>query len=83
MPLRQPLRCATSRSCGPGKSSRPASSRQLNREIGRSVLFVEQNIDMIRSMAQRCDVMDKERIVDQVAPEQLADDDVVRRYLAV
>jgi urea transport system ATP-binding protein len=57
--------------------------RELNREIGLSVLFVEQNIDMILSMAQRCYVMDKGRIVDQVAPEQLADDAVVRKYLAV
>jgi len=57
--------------------------RELNREIGLSVLFVEQNIDMILSMAQRCYVMDKGRIVGQVAPEQLADDSVVRKYLAV
>jgi urea ABC transporter ATP-binding protein UrtE len=57
--------------------------RDLNRDIGLSVLFVEQNIDMILSMAQRCYVMDKGRIVDQVAPEQLADDSVVRKYLAV
>jgi len=28
-------------------------------------------------------VMDKGRIVGQVAPEQLADDSVVRKYLAV
>jgi len=57
--------------------------RALNREIGLSVLFVEQNIDMILSLAQRCYVMDKGRIVDQVAPEQLADDSVVRKYLAI
>ncbi|MEO8936211.1 MAG: ABC transporter ATP-binding protein [Burkholderiaceae bacterium] len=57
--------------------------RELNRELGLSVLFVEQNIDMILSMAQRCYVMDKGRIVAQVAPEQLADDSVVRKYLAV
>jgi urea transport system ATP-binding protein len=57
--------------------------RELNKELGLSVLFVEQNIDMILSMAQRCYVMDKGRIVDQVAPEQLKDDTVVRKYLAV
>jgi branched-chain amino acid transport system ATP-binding protein len=56
---------------------------ELNRELGLSVLFVEQNIDMILSIAQRCYVMDKGRIVDQVAPAQLADDSVVRKYLAV
>lgn len=57
--------------------------RQLNKEIGLTVLFVEQNIDMIMHMAQRCYVMDKGRIVDEVAPEKLADPAVVRRYLAV
>jgi len=57
--------------------------RRLNSEIGLTVLFVEQNIDMILSMAQRCYVMDKGRIVDVFAPEQLADANVVRRYLAV
>jgi len=57
--------------------------KALNREIGLSVLFVEQNIDMIMSMAQRCYVMDKGRIVGQVAPAELADDTVVRRWLAV
>ena len=57
--------------------------RELNRDLGLSVLFVEQNIDMILSMAQRCYVMDKGRIVAQVTPEELADDSVVRQHLAV
>ena len=57
--------------------------KQLNAEIGLTVLFVEQNIDMIMSMAQRCYVMDKGTVIDQVAPEQLSSDAVVRRYLAV
>ena len=56
--------------------------RELNKEIGLTVLFVEQNVDMIMHMAQRCYVMDKGRIVDEVAPEKLADPAVVRRYLA-
>jgi urea transport system ATP-binding protein len=57
--------------------------KKLNSEIGLTVLFVEQNIDMIISMAQRCYVMDKGKIIDEVSPEQLANDAVVRRYLAV
>jgi urea transport system ATP-binding protein len=57
--------------------------KQLNAEIGLTVLFVEQNIDMIMSMAQRCYVMDKGTVIDQVAPGQLSSDAVVRRYLAV
>jgi urea transport system ATP-binding protein len=57
--------------------------KKLNAEIGLTVLFVEQNIDMIISMAQRCYVMDKGAIVDQVAPGDLADDKVMRKYLAI
>jgi ABC-type branched-subunit amino acid transport system ATPase component len=52
-------------------------------QLGLTVLFVEQNVDMITHMAQRCYVMDKGRIVDEVSPQQLADANVVRRYLAV
>jgi branched-chain amino acid transport system ATP-binding protein len=57
--------------------------KKLNAEIGLTVLFVDQNIDMIMSMAQRCYVMDKGAIVDQVAPGDLADDKVMRKYLAI
>src|SRR5258708_540172 len=57
--------------------------KKLNAEIGLTVLFVEQNIDMIMSMAQRCYVMDKGTVIDEVAPEHLASDLVVRKYLAV
>jgi urea transport system ATP-binding protein len=42
--------------------------RKLNAEIGLTVLFVEQNIDMILSVAQRCWVMGKGAIADQVRP---------------
>lgn len=56
---------------------------QLNRELGLTVLFVEQNLDMILSMAQRCYVMDKGRIIAEVDPEELHDRSAVRRYLAV
>ncbi len=38
-------------------------SVELNQKTGVSIILVEQNIDMIRAMAQRCYVMDKGRIV--------------------
>jgi urea ABC transporter ATP-binding protein UrtE len=56
---------------------------ELNRSTGLTVVLVEQNIDMIRAMAQRCYVMDKGRIVAELTPAMLDDHDVVRRYLAV
>ncbi len=36
---------------------------ELNRRTGLTIVLVEQNIDMIRAMAQRCYVMDKGRLV--------------------
>ncbi|KQT84129.1 ABC transporter ATP-binding protein [Aurantimonas sp. Leaf443] len=56
---------------------------ELNRTTGVTIVFVEQNIDMIRAMAQRAYVMDKGRITAEIAPGALDDRDAVRRYLAV
>lgn len=56
---------------------------ELNRSTGLTVVLVEQNIDMIRAMAQRCYVMDKGRVVTELTPAMLEDRDVVRRHLAV
>jgi urea ABC transporter ATP-binding protein UrtE len=55
----------------------------LNRRTGLTVVLVEQNIDMIRAMAQRCYVMDKGRIVAELTSAMLDDSEVVRRHLAV
>ena len=56
---------------------------ELNRATGVTIVLVEQNLDMIRAMAQRCYVMDKGRIV--AALDHTALDDVaeMRRHLAV
>lgn len=56
---------------------------ELNRTTGVAIAFVEQNIDMIRAMAQRCYVMDKGRITAELTPEMLDSRETVRRYLAV
>jgi urea ABC transporter ATP-binding protein UrtE len=56
---------------------------ELNRQTGLTVVLVEQNIDMIRAMAQRCYVMDKGRIVAELTSAMLDDSEVVRRHLAV
>jgi len=56
---------------------------QLNKDTGVTVVLVEQNIDMIRAMAQRCYVMDKGRIVAELEREALADGEAMRRHLAV
>jgi branched-chain amino acid transport system ATP-binding protein len=46
-------------------------------------VFVEQNLDLIRAMAQRSYVMDKGRIVAELTARDLDDRDLVRRHLAV
>ena len=55
----------------------------LNRRTNVAIIFVEQNLDMIRAMAQRCYVMDKGRIVAALTPADLDNREVVRRHLAV
>jgi urea ABC transporter ATP-binding protein UrtE len=55
----------------------------LNRRTDVTIVVVEQNLDMIRAMAQRCYVMDKGRIVAALTPADLDDRDLVRRHLAV
>ena len=56
---------------------------ELNRTAGTTIVFVEQNLDMIRAMAQRCYVMDKGRVVAELSREALDDRATVQRYLAV
>ena len=55
----------------------------LNAKSGLGVVFVEQNIDMIRAMAQRCYVMDKGRITAALTRADLDNQDLIRSYLSV
>jgi branched-chain amino acid transport system ATP-binding protein len=57
--------------------------RTLNAETGVAVLLVEQNLDLIVSLARRGYVMDKGRIVAALGPDEIASRDVVRRSLAL
>jgi urea ABC transporter ATP-binding protein UrtE len=52
-------------------------------ETGIGVLLVEQNMGMVESVANRCCVMDKGRIVDTLNRAQLADEDLIRSVLAL
>lgn len=55
----------------------------LNHRTGVTIILVEQNLDMIRAMAQRCYVMDKGRIVANLGRAALDDAAEMRRHLAV
>jgi urea transport system ATP-binding protein len=57
--------------------------RRVNRELGTTVLFVEQNLDVIMSLAQRCYVMDKGRIVAERQGDELADRELAKRDLQI
>jgi branched-chain amino acid transport system ATP-binding protein len=57
--------------------------RRLNAEAGVTVLFVEQNLDLIVSLADRGFVMDKGRIVASLGRDEIRSQDVVRRHLAL
>jgi branched-chain amino acid transport system ATP-binding protein len=56
---------------------------ELNRSMGLTVLFVEQNLEMIQAMAQRCYVMDKGLVIEELDPAMLSDPEVVRRCLSI
>jgi urea transport system ATP-binding protein len=56
---------------------------KINKDLGTTILFVEQNLDMIMVMTQRCYVMDKGRIVTELPSQALADRDVVKRHLQI
>jgi len=55
----------------------------INDELGTTVLFVEQNLGVIREMADRCYAMERGTFVDELGPETLVDEDAIAAYLAV
>jgi len=56
---------------------------KITRDTGIGVLLVEQNMGMVESVASRCSVMDKGRIVSTLDRSQLADEALIRQYLAL
>ncbi|AZH27188.1 ABC transporter ATP-binding protein [Haloplanus aerogenes] len=55
----------------------------INEEFGVTVLFVEQNLQVIRELSERCYVVDGGRIETELDAEDLEDVDAVADYLAV
>lgn len=56
---------------------------RINRELDISVLMVEQNIELIRHVAQRGYVMDKGQLIAQIDRETISEQDKMVSYLAV
>ena len=57
--------------------------RRLRDDEGLTVVIVEQNLDLIYAVADRCIVMDKGTIVAELTADELREPDVARRYLAI
>ena len=55
----------------------------INEDLGTTILFVEQNLGVIREMADRCYAMERGEIVDEVGQTALEDEDAIAEYLAV
>ena len=57
--------------------------KRINAELGTTVLFVEQNIELIMNLAQRGYVMDKGQIRAELSSAEVTNQDALIRYLAV
>jgi branched-chain amino acid transport system ATP-binding protein len=57
--------------------------RSIKDEMGATVLFVEQNLEFTENTADRCYVMLKGTVVDELTSENLRDSEVVREYMTV
>jgi urea ABC transporter ATP-binding protein UrtE len=57
--------------------------REIVERSGISVLLVEQNVDLALQTAHRCMIMEKGCIVHEGAPQDMEDETVLRRYLAI
>jgi len=67
----------------PCRSARMRVLRRINQELGTTILFVEQNLDMIMALTRRCYVMDKGRIVAELPSTELGDPETVNRHLQI
>jgi branched-chain amino acid transport system ATP-binding protein len=57
--------------------------KRINIELGTTVLFVEQNIELVMNLAQRGYVMDKGQVSATLSGAQVTNQDALIRYLAV
>nr|WP_299333161.1 ABC transporter ATP-binding protein [Haloplanus sp.] len=74
----------------PSEGIQPSIVQQITADIGRmseelgvTVLFVEQNLRVIRELAERCYVIDNGRIETELGATDLEDEEAVANYLAV
>lgn len=57
--------------------------RRLRDDERLTVLIVEQNLSLIRAVADRCIIMDKGAVIDEISPNVLDDPEAAARYLSL
>ncbi len=57
--------------------------QRVNQELGTTILFVEQNLELIRHLAQRGYVMDKGTVTARLEPNDMVSQETLTRYLAI
>ena len=57
--------------------------KSVRDQLGTTILFVEQNLDTILAISERCYVADKGTIVAEIGREQLRTPEAVRRHLLI
>lgn len=57
--------------------------REINEELETTILFVEQNLGVIRAMADRCYAIERGEVVDELRGSALTEEDALESYLAV
>lgn len=55
--------------------------RDIRDDLGATIVFVEQNLDTILSLAERCYVMEKGQVVDQIGPGAVSQESVRHHLL--
>lgn len=56
---------------------------EINRREGMTIIIVEQNVPMVFSMAERCIILEKGRIVASGSKDEVSGSDLMHQYLAV
>jgi branched-chain amino acid transport system ATP-binding protein len=56
---------------------------EVNAWYGTGLVIVEQNVPMVMSMAQRCIILEKGRIVAIGLPDEISQDGIMQKYLAI
>jgi branched-chain amino acid transport system ATP-binding protein len=57
--------------------------KEINEEFDTTILFVEQNLSVIRGLADRCYAIDRGTIVDEITGDAVSDGDNLEEYLVV